>query len=48
MKPNRPAALLARLSLACLASLAATAHADEGMWMPSQLPRIAEDRKSVV
>lgn len=42
MKPNRPAALLARLSLACLASLTATAHADEGMWMPSQLPRIAD------
>ena len=32
---------LARTALACLAALAAHAHADEGMWMPSQLPQIA-------
>jgi hypothetical protein len=32
---------LARLALACLAGLAAQAQADEGMWMPSQLPQIA-------
>ena len=37
MKPTRIATALA---LACLAALPA-AHADEGMWMPSQLPQIA-------
>ena len=33
---------LARAALACLAALAAHAHAhaDEGMWMPSQLPQL--------
>ncbi|WP_024869658.1 S46 family peptidase [Pseudoxanthomonas suwonensis] len=37
MKPTRIATAVA---LACLAALPA-AHADEGMWMPSQLPQIA-------
>ena len=32
---------LARTAVAVLAVLAAQAHADEGMWMPSQLPQIA-------
>ena len=37
-RPRRRPALVA---LACLGVLAAHAHADEGMWMPSQLPLIA-------
>ena len=32
----------AALALACLAALPAAAYADEGMWMPAQLPQIAE------
>ena len=34
------------LSLLALAALAATAHADEGMWMPKQLPQIAKALKA--
>ena len=35
------------LSLLALAVLAATAaHADEGMWMPKQLPQIAKSLKA--
>ena len=42
MFPSTPARAAA-LSLACLALFAATvAHADEGMWMPAQLPQIAK------
>jgi hypothetical protein len=42
MTPHRPnASAMAALALACLASLAPAARADEGMWMPSQLPQIA-------
>jgi len=41
MTPTRPAALLASLSLALAAFLPGHARADEGMWMPSQLPQIA-------
>ncbi|AKC88295.1 peptidase S46 [Pseudoxanthomonas suwonensis] len=32
----------ARALLACLATLSAAAHADEGMWMAAQLPQIGE------
>ena len=38
----RPAALLTGLALACLSALPATARADEGMWMPSQMPQLAD------
>ncbi|MBO9718120.1 MAG: S46 family peptidase [Pseudoxanthomonas sp.] len=45
MTKNTPASSrprrLARIAAACLAGLAAQAQADEGMWMPSQLPQIA-------
>ncbi len=34
------------LSLLATAALAATAHADEGMWMPKQLPQIAKALKA--
>ncbi|MGM9481102.1 S46 family peptidase [Roseateles sp. NT4] len=34
------------LSLLATAALAATAHADEGMWMPKQLPQIAKSLKA--
>ncbi|MFG6414918.1 S46 family peptidase [Roseateles sp. DC23W] len=37
---------LSLLSAATLAMLAATAHADEGMWMPKQLPQIAKSLKA--
>ncbi|RRN78800.1 S46 family peptidase [Pseudoxanthomonas sp. SGD-10] len=40
MSKARPAAL-AGLALACLTALSAPARADEGMWMPSQLPQLA-------
>ena len=38
---------LTMLATAALAALAAaTAHADEGMWMPKQLPQIAKSLKA--
>ncbi|MFG6465988.1 S46 family peptidase [Roseateles sp. BYS87W] len=37
---------LTLLASAALASLAVTAHADEGMWMPKQLPQISKALKA--
>ncbi|GAB3510935.1 S46 family peptidase [Pseudoxanthomonas daejeonensis] len=37
----RPRGRVSVVALACLAALATHAQADEGMWMPSQLPQIA-------
>jgi len=42
MSRARPAALCAGLALACLSALPSTARADEGMWMPSQMPQLAD------
>ena len=38
----------AALALACLAALPAAAYADEGMWMPAQLPQIAERLREAI
>ena len=46
MSQARPAVLAAGLALACLSALPAPARADEGMWMPSQLPQLAEAMRS--
>ncbi|HWW70683.1 MAG TPA: S46 family peptidase [Duganella sp.] len=35
-----------RKTLIALAILSATAHADEGMWMPQQLPQVAKELKA--
>ncbi len=40
------AVTLARFALAPLALAAGLAHANEGMWMPQQLPQIAKDLKA--
>ena len=42
MSRARPAALFAGLALACLSALPSSARADEGMWMPSQMPQLAD------